>query len=117
MYGFPKSLQINGIVGTRLDGILIHEFQISFKFENDIELVSESEVGILINRQYINGWSQENGLCGIEIAKVIGKNIIKYEVVSENEMHFEFDNNYIICFWDKTKSYESFHVSPGNIHI
>lgn len=130
MYGIPKDLKIDDIIGQQIYQIRIGKYDIQFMFssgEKDIITTLESknkrficlqgDLKIFNKEACICVWDEKEGFSNTRFREILNLDIVSYQLIDEKQMKIDFVNEYSIILIDSSDQYESMQIYPEGIII
>jgi hypothetical protein len=118
MYGVPRNLTLEGLVGAVLVQIALGEFQIQFKFHPEGEIAVEGQwelrdrAGRLVDQAQATAQRD-----AYRVHHLLGRQVTDATVQAPESVTLHFDSGHLLRVFDSSQEHESFTIQPGDIIV
>lgn len=117
MYGFPKDLKLDDIVGSEIEQICLGRTDVQFRFGTGRAICSQALVEVVRGDELISVWEPETNWSNASFQILLGIAIEGYTVLDERLLEIRFKDGLKLHFHDSSTRYESVQIYPEIIIV
>lgn len=111
MYGIPKNLNLDGIIGNSITQLRIGEYDFQFDIGN-VSFSIQSTIKVLKNEECCGEWN-ESVWPSVIFRDIINVKVTSWEYESVKVLNINLENELKIKLIDDNENFESFQVNTN----
>lgn len=110
MYGFPKDLDLNCLVGTHIPQLRFGIGDVQIIFSCDATLCVQGEIDVFFDGEVISSWRQESLWSSLAFQKLYNKVVRKVGFPNDRILEIQLEDNLCVRIYDNSDHYESLQI-------
>ena len=115
MYGIPKDLNLDFLLGATLTQIAIGEYQIQFNFSPEGSFGVEGNWELKDKKGNVLDSSASPPFG--QVQSLLGQNVKASMVAPPKSLTITFESGQALTIYDSSEQFESFTIQPGDIIV
>ncbi|MBQ5963612.1 hypothetical protein [Massilia sp. ZL223] len=117
MYGFPRDLDLDDIVGSEIQQICLGRFDVQFRFGSGRAICTQALVEVFQGGEMISAWDQEGKWSTASFQVLLDAIIEGYAVLDERLLEIHFKDALKLRLHDTSAEFKSVQFYPEMIVV
>lgn len=110
MYGFPKDLDLDLLVGAHIPQLRFGIGDVQLMFSCHLHMCIQCEIDILLGDVVIANWVQGSLWSSLEFQKIYNKDVLSAHLLNDQILEIELEDDLKILLYDNSEHYESLQI-------
>lgn len=112
MYGFPKDINLDDIVGSEIQQICLGRYDVQFLFGSKRRICAQGFVEVFEDSQLVAEWTEEGNWSSTAFQRLLNLTIASYKVLGERLLEIRFMGGFALHFHDSSEQFETMQIYP-----
>lgn len=117
MYGFPHDLDLNDILGSKIQQICLGRSDVQFRFGSGRAICTQALVELFQGNELLSAWRQDGNWSNASFQVLLDTAIDGYAVFDERLLEIRFKDGLKLHLHDTFAQFESLQIYPEMIIV
>ena len=114
MYGFPKDLNLDGLLGHYLTQLNLGSGSVEFIHDCRIKISATGPVSVFENGNLICEWDDYCRWTNADFQKLLSLNVTGWKIIADRTLELQYENGFSLHLVDDSDQYESVYIYFSN---
>lgn len=110
MYGFPKDLDLNFLVGAHIPQLRFGIGDVQLMFSCQLQICVQGKIDIFLDDKVIANWAQRSLWSSLSFQQIYNKDILEAHLLNDRILEIKLEDNLTILIYDNSEHYESLQI-------
>lgn len=117
MYGFPKKINLEDIVGSEIQQICLGRYDVQFLFGSKRRICAQGLVEVLEKTHKVAEWTEGGNWSSVAFQSLLNATIESYRVPNERLLEIRFSGGFALLLHDSSERFETVQIYPEIIVV